>query len=71
MATRMSSTKAIAAGVAGTLVAFLTRLEAAVDVGGVSDKEWVAVALATVVGGAAAFGLTWFAPANRPVPPGQ
>lgn len=68
MAARMSSTKAIAAGIAGTLAAFLIRLEAAVDVGGVSDQEWVAVALATVLGGAAAFGLTWAAPANRPIP---
>ena len=67
MAVTMTSTKAVWAGIAGTLIAFLTRLEAAVDVGGVSDKEWVAVALATVVGGAAAFGLTWFAPANRPI----
>lgn len=68
MATRMSSTKAIAAGVTGTLVAFLTGLATAVQSPGVTDQEWVAVALATVLGGAAAFGITWNAPANRPLP---
>lgn len=67
MATRMSSTKAIASGVTGTLVAFLTGLGTAVQSPGITDQEWVAVALATVLGGAAAFGITWNAPANRPI----
>lgn len=68
MAQKVTSTKAIAAGVTGTLVAFLTSLGTAVQTPGITDQEWVAVALATVLGGAAAFGITWNAPANRPVP---
>jgi predicted regulator of Ras-like GTPase activity (Roadblock/LC7/MglB family) len=65
---KTTSTKAIAGGVAGTLVAFLTGLTTALQTPGVTDQEWVAVALATVLGGAAAFGLTWTAPANRQIP---
>lgn len=65
---RTSSTKAIAGGTAGTLVAFLTGLTTALQTPGVTDQEWVAVALATVLGGAAAFGLTWASPPNQPIP---
>lgn len=65
---RMSSTKAIAGGIAGTIVAFLTGMTTAVQSPGITDQEWVAVALATVLGGAAAFGITWNAPANRQIP---
>lgn len=61
----MTSTKAIAGGVAGTAVAFLTGLTTALQTPGITDQEWVAVALATVLGGSAAFGLTWASPANR------
>lgn len=68
MGTKMTSTKAIAGGVAGTLVAFLTGLSTALQTGGVTEQEWVTVALATVLGGAAAFGLTWASPANRQIP---
>lgn len=67
MAQKMTSTKAIAAGVTGTLVSFLTGLGTALQTPGVTDQEWVAIALATVLGGAGAFGITWSAPANRPL----
>lgn len=62
---KTTSTKAIAGGVAGTLVAFLTGLTTAIDDSVVTQGEWVTIALATVIGGAAAFGLTWASPANR------
>jgi hypothetical protein len=67
MGTKTTSTKAIASGVAGTLVAFLTGLRLAIDDASVTQGEWVTIALATVIGGAAAFGLTWASPANRTV----
>lgn len=63
---KTTSTKAIAGGVAGTAVAFLTGLTTALQTPGINDQEWVAIALATVLGFAGAFGLTWGAPANRP-----
>lgn len=62
-----TSTKAIASGVAATLVAFLTGMGTALQTPGVTPEEWVAVALATVIGGAAGFGITWQAPPNRPI----
>lgn len=68
MASGSTSTKAIASGIAGTLVAFLTGMTTALQTPGVTDQEWVAVAMATVIGGAAAFGITWQAPPNRPLP---
>jgi len=69
MAQKMTSTKAVAGGVAGTLVAFLTGLGTAMQTPGVTSQEWVTIALATVLGFAGAFGLTWGAPANQPVDP--
>lgn len=62
---KTTSTKAIAGGIAGTLVAFLTGMGTALQSPGITEQEWVAVALATVLGGSAAFGLTWASPANR------
>lgn len=62
---RMTATKAWAAGAAGTAVAFLTSLHQALDDSVVTGQEWTSVALATVIGGAAAFGITWAAPPNR------
>lgn len=63
---KTTSTKAIAGGIAGTLVAFLGSMITAAQTPGVTQEEWLVVALATVLGGAGAFGLTWGAPANRP-----
>lgn len=60
-----NSNKAIASGIGGTMVAFLTGLSTALQDGGVTSQEWVTVALATVIGAGAAFGFTWAAPANR------
>lgn len=62
----MNSSKAVAAGVTGTLVSFLTGLQVAVQDSVVTQNEWVTIALATVIGAAAAFGITWAAPANTP-----
>lgn len=60
-----TAAKAWAAGFTGTAVAFLTGLQLAVA-DGVTQSEWVTIALTTVVGGAAAFGITWAVP-NKPV----
>jgi len=43
----------------------LTGLATAAADNVVTGQEWINVALATVIGGAAAFGVTWSAPANR------
>lgn len=56
--------KAVASGIVGTAVAFLTALITANADGAVTSNEWLAVALATVVGGAAAFGVTWKTPTS-------
>ena len=64
----MTKTKAIAAGVTGVASTFLATLIVALDDGVVSDVEWLKVALAVVGAAGAAFGVTWAAPANRPVP---
>jgi hypothetical protein len=57
----LGSGKAVAAGATGTAVAFLSALGVAMP-GGVTGEEWVAIALATVIGMAAAFGITWATP---------
>lgn len=58
----LGNSKAVAGGVAGTLVAFLGGLGVAYADGAISGQEWVNIALATVLGAAAAFGLTWGVP---------
>lgn len=55
------SKKALASGVTGTVVTFLSTLQIALS-GGVTPEEWVGIALATVIGGAAAFGITYTVP---------
>lgn len=54
--------KAVASGATGTAVAFLTALITANADGIVTSGEWLTVALATVVGAAAAFGITYATP---------
>lgn len=54
--------KAVASGITGTAVAFLTALIVANSDNAVTSGEWLTVALATVVGAAAAFGITWATP---------
>lgn len=61
--TAQTADKAIAAGAVGTAVAFLSSLSQAAP-GGLTGQEWVDIALATVIGGAAAFGITYSVP-NR------
>lgn len=56
--------KAIASGVTGTAVAFLTALGVAYSDNVVTGGEWISVALATVLGGAAAFGVTFATPTS-------
>ncbi len=53
--------KALASGVVATLVAFLGTLQVAID-GGVTPEEWVSIALTTVIGAAAGFGITYATP---------
>lgn len=62
---KTTATKAIAAGITGTVVAFLTSLITAQADDVVTSGEWTVIALGTVIGAAAAFGVTWQAPANR------
>lgn len=54
--------KAIASGVVGTAVAFLGGLTVAYADEIVSGQEWINIALVTVLGAAAAFGITWATP---------
>lgn len=57
-----TKSKAWAAGITGTVVAFLSTLITATSDNVVTTNEWTTVALATVIGGAAAFGVTWSTP---------
>ena len=54
--------KAIASGVAGTAVAFLGGLGVAIADEVVTGQEWVNIAIATVLGAVAAFGITYETP---------
>lgn len=54
--------KAVASGVTATAVAFLTALITANADNAVTSGEWLAVALATVVGAAAGFGIPFATP---------
>jgi hypothetical protein len=54
--------KAIASGVVGTAVAFLGGLGIAYTDNVITGQEWVNIALATVLGAAAAFGITYATP---------
>jgi hypothetical protein len=54
--------KAIAGGVTSTAVAFLGGLSIAIADGAVSGQEWINIALATVLGAAAGFGITYVTP---------
>lgn len=54
--------KAVAGGIAGTAVAFLGGLGIAYTDNVITGQEWVNIALATVLGAAAAFGVTFATP---------
>lgn len=56
--------KAVASGVTATVVAFLTATITANADGAVTSGEWLTVALATVVGAAAGFGITFATPTS-------
>lgn len=56
--------KAVASGVTATAVAFLTALITANADGSVTSGEWLSVALATVIGAAAGFGITYATPTS-------
>lgn len=56
--------KAVASGVVGTSVAFLTATITAASDGAITSGEWLTVALATVIGAAAAFGITYATPTS-------
>lgn len=60
--TPQTSAKAIASGVTGSAVAFLSALIPAAEDNVVTGQEWLTVALFTVIGAAAAFGITWAVP---------
>lgn len=53
--------KALASGAVATVVTFLTSLQIAMS-GGVTGEEWVGIALGTVIGAAAGFGITYATP---------
>jgi hypothetical protein len=53
--------KAWAGGAVATVLAFLTGLSTSLD-GGVTETEWVTIAIATITSGAAAFGVVWRVP---------
>lgn len=57
------SGKAIASGVVATVVTFLSTLQVAIE-DGITTGEWVSIALATVIGAAAGFGITYATPAK-------
>lgn len=63
-AVELGPAKMVAAGVTGTAVAFLSALGVAYADGNVTGQEWVNIALATVIGAAAAFGITWATPTS-------
>lgn len=63
-AVHLGPAKAIAGGIVGTTVAFLSALIVANSDEAVTSGEWLTVALATVLGGAAAFGITWATPTS-------
>lgn len=54
--------KAIASGVTGTAIGFLTALGVAFSDNVVTGGEWIAIATATVLAAAAAFGITYATP---------
>lgn len=64
--TPQTKTKAVAAGVVGTLSGFLSSLLQAQADNIVTQQEWTGIALSTVIFGAAAFGITWAVP-NKPL----
>ena len=52
-------------GIIATVVAFLAALKFAIADDGISLKEWVDIAEATVVGGAVGFGVSYGAPTRK------
>lgn len=54
--------KAVASGVVGTAVAFLGGMGIAYADNVITGQEWINIALATVLGAAAAFGITYATP---------
>jgi hypothetical protein len=58
----LGPSKAVASGVTATVVAFLTATITANADGAITSGEWLGVALATVVGAAAGFGITYSTP---------
>lgn len=62
--TKYTAYKAWAAGGVSTLIAFLSGLNIAMSDEKVTGNEWVDIALFTVIGAAAGFGITYAVP-NR------
>lgn len=56
--------KAVASGLTATVIAFLTATITANADGAITSGEWLTVALATVVGAAAGFGITYATPTS-------
>lgn len=56
--------KAIASGLVGTAVGFLSALGLAASDGTITGGEWIGIASATVLAFAAAFGITYAVPAS-------
>jgi hypothetical protein len=67
MAAETTSTKAVVAAAAATVLAFLGSLQVALTSDNVvTGSEWVTVAIATVAAVGGVFGFTYTAPANKP-----
>lgn len=60
----LGPSKAIASGIAGTAIAFLGGLSIAYADDVITGQEWVNIAIATVLGATAAFGITYATPTN-------
>jgi fatty acid desaturase len=63
-AVELGPDKAIASGITATVIAFLTATITANADGAITSGEWLTVALATAVGVAAGFGITYATPTS-------
>lgn len=61
-----TSTKAVVATVATTVLAFLGALQVALTDGSVSSTEWITIAVATITAATGVGVSTYASPANKP-----
>jgi hypothetical protein len=63
-AVTLGPAKSIASGVVGTAIAFLGGVAIAYADNAITGQEWVNIAITTVLGAAAAFGITYATPTS-------